>query len=177
MFWIAEIQRWFWALWTPVSAGEESGTFEGDSSVRRTRSSRLSLALRVISGLNKGHNYIIWAPHSHRRLLLPGALSSLIWGVKQWNHCSCPRYLRWRGGVRVGRACRDRWGGWPLLTYTLFSVLVQKTLRSPAHCPPYSPLTRGSLPGHRRTTGRLLPSPWRDSGRCTITATTMTSRP
>lgn len=57
------------------------------------------------------------------------------------------------------------------------SVSAQKTLRSPAHCPPYSLLTRPSPRGHRRTAGPPLPSRWRDSGRCTVTAMTMTSLP
>lgn len=93
--------------------------------------------------------------------------------------------LRERVPVRLLRSGSGRrWGApvWvggkddPSLSPSL-SVSAQKTLRSPAHCPPYSLLTRHSLRGHRRTAGPLLPSRWRDSGRCTVTAMTMTSLP
>lgn len=68
------------------------------------------------------------------------------------------------------------WEGWPGLSSSL-PVFVQKTLRLPAQYPPCILLTRDSLLGHRRTTGLLLPSPWRDSDRCTVTAATMTGLP
>nr|BAE90688.1 unnamed protein product [Macaca fascicularis] len=55
--------------------------------------------------------------------------------------------------------------------------LRMKTVRLPAQYPPYILLTRDSLLGHRRTTGLLLPSPWRDSDRRTVTAATMTGLP